>query len=123
MSVSEPKDFELQARLWDERARAAQASAAQAYARLLQLAEDSDTVQARTIAHFVASTFDGMSFPLDPFDLRSVNVGISDDMLACLDALRWGKADLYKLVPDGRERILAMLKAWDLQWPGSSPQN
>jgi hypothetical protein len=28
------------------------------------------------------------------------------------------RADLYKLVPDGRERILAMLKAWGFQWPG-----
>jgi hypothetical protein len=116
MAVSDPNDFERLG-AWDARARAAQASAAQAYARLLQWAEDSDCGQARTIARFIASTFDGMSFPLDPFDLRSVDVAISDDMLACLDALRWGRADLYKLVPDGRERILAMLKAWGLPWP------
>jgi hypothetical protein len=119
MFVSDPKDFDLQARLQDERARSAraQAMAAQAYARLLQLAEDSDTGQARTIARFIAGSFDGMSFPFDPFDLRSVDVAISDDMLVCLDALRWGKADLYKLVPDGRERVLAVLKAWGLRWP------
>ena len=115
--MTEPTDFQHQQREWDERARAAQASAAQAYARLLQLAEDSDTGQARTIARFIAGTFDGMSFPFDPFDLRSVDVAISDDMLVCLDALRWGRADLYKLVPDGRERILEMLKAWGFQWP------
>jgi hypothetical protein len=115
--MTEPKDFLRQQQEWDGRAREAQARAAQAYGRLLQLAEDSDTGQARTIARFIAGTFDGMSFPLDPFDMRTVDVAISDDMLACLDALRWGRADLYKLVPDGRERILEMLKAWGFQWP------
>lgn len=31
------------------------------------------------------------------------------DMLTALDALRWGRADLYTLVPDGQARIRAML--------------
>lgn len=107
-------EIERQQREWDERARAAQARAAQAYARLLHVAETSDTGQARTVARFIASTFDGQSFALDPFDLRTVDVPISDDMLTCLDALRWGKADLYKLLPDGRARILALCASWGL---------
>ncbi len=113
--MNDPKDLAAQQRAWDERARAAQASAAQAYERLLSRAEHSDTGQARTIAHFIASTFDGVTFPFDPYDLRFVDVAISDDMLVCLDALRWAKADLYKLVPDGRQRTLAMLKTWGLE--------
>ena len=56
-------------------------------------------------------------FRFDPFDLRAVDVEISDDMLVCLDALRWGKADLYKLVPDGDRRVRAVIEAWGLKWP------
>lgn len=109
-----------QEREWDQRARQAQAAAAQALERLLALAETRDSGQIRTVARFIASTFDGQTFPFDLFDLRAVDVQISDDMLACLDALRWGKADLYKLVPDGHERILAVCNAWGLKWPDAS---
>ncbi|MBS0230362.1 MAG: hypothetical protein JSS52_04290 [Proteobacteria bacterium] len=99
------------------RAQRAQAAAAQALERLLNLAETRDSGQIHTVARFIASTFNGQAFPFDPFDLRAVDVAISDDMLVCLDALRWGRADLYKLVPDGERRILAMCQAWRLEWP------
>ena len=69
------------------------------------------------MARFLASTFDAQTFPYDPFDLRAVDVQISDDMLACLDCLRCGKLDLYKLVPDGHRRIVAVCQAWGLNWP------
>ncbi len=102
---------------WESRAQRAQAQAAHALERLLDLAEKRDSGQIRTVARFIASTFNGQAFPLDPFDLRTVDVAISDDMLVCLDALRWGRADLYKLVPEGEKRILAVCEAWGLQWP------
>ena len=102
---------------WAERAYRAQAAAAQAIERLLDLAETRDSGQIRTVAHFIAATFDGQTFPFDLFDLRTVDVEISDDMLLCLDALRWGKADLHKLVPNGEQRILAICKGWGFEWP------
>jgi hypothetical protein len=105
-------EFEKQQREWDERARVAQAAAAHAYARLLDLAEKRDSGQIVRIARFLASTFNGEAFPFDPFELRAVDVEISDDMLACFDALRWGKADLHKLVPDGERRVLAIIDTW-----------
>ena len=40
-------------------------------------------------------------------------------MLACLDALRWGKADLYRLVPNGDKRVEAVINLWGLPWPAS----
>ena len=113
------QDWEQAERAWAERAQRAQAQAAQALERLLRLAETRDSGQIRHVACFIASTYNGQVFPLDPFDLRSVDVAISDDMLICLDALRWGKTDLYKLVPDGETRILAMCDTWGLQWPES----
>lgn len=104
--VNDPEDSEA----WAPRA-------AHAYARLLHLAETRDSGQVRRIARFLASTYDGATFPLDPFELRGVDIAISDDMLACLDALRWGKADLFKLVPDGERRVLAVCAAWGFHWP------
>ena len=85
-------------------------------AQLLCQAGASDGGQARAATHFIAATFDGHVFKLDPFDLRAVDIPVSDDMLACLDALRWGRSDLHTLVPDGERRILAMCSARGLQW-------
>ena len=65
----------------------------------------------------LASTYNGEAFPFDLFELRAVDVKISDDMLACLDALRWAKADLYKLVPDGERRVRVVIDRWDFKWP------
>ncbi|RTL29330.1 MAG: hypothetical protein EKK47_13590 [Burkholderiales bacterium] len=113
-------EIDRQEREWADRARKAQAAAAQAYERLLSLAENGDSGQVRSVAYFIAATFDGQTFPLDLFELRTVDVSIGDDMLCCLDALRWGKADLYKLVPDGHARILKMCETWGIKWPESA---
>jgi len=113
-------DFDKNARQqqeWDARAHQAQAAAAQAFERLLQLAERSSGGQIRRVVRFLASTYNGEVFPMDPFELRAVDVSISDDMLVCLDALRWAKADLYKLVPQGESRVRAAMSAWGLPWP------
>lgn len=90
---------------------------AQAFARLLQLAETRDSGQIPRIARFLASTYNGQAFPLDPFDLRAVDIAISNDMLCCLDALRWGRADLHTLVPDGDARMRRVIERWGLCWP------
>lgn len=100
---------------WEARAVEAQRKAAQACARLLNLAETRDSGQIRTVAQFLASTFNGAEFPLDLFDLRTLDVDIADDALACIDALRWGKADLYKLVPDGEACIAQVFRDWGIQ--------
>ena len=119
--MSDEESRALDARFLDYEARgiAAQARAAQAYARLLLLAETRDSGQIRRIVQFLASTYNSTAFPWDPFDLRSVDVAISDDMLACMDALRWGKADLHGLVPGGEKRVAAVIHLWGLQWPAS----
>lgn len=93
---------------------------AQAFARLLQLAETRDSGQIPRVAHFLAATYNGQAFQLDPFELRAVDIAISDDMLCSLDALRWGRADLYTLVPDGDARVLAVIDRWGLRWPAEA---
>lgn len=99
---------------WEARALQAQARAAQAYLRLVELAERSDTGQAARVARFLASTFNGARHPLDLFELRALDVALADDALACIDALRWGKADLHKLLPDGEQRVAAVLEIWGI---------
>ena len=79
-----------------KRGAAAQAKAAQAYARLLEIAETRSNGQVRRVAAFLAATFDGGCCPFDLYELRAVDIDISDDMMICIDALRWAKADLRK---------------------------
>ena len=89
----------------------------QAFARLLTLAEERDSGQIPRITRFLAATYNGQAFPFDLFELRAVDIAISNDMMCCLDALRWGRADLYTLVPDGDARLRAVIERWGLRWP------
>ena len=92
----------------------------QAFARLLKLAETRDSGQIPRIARFLAATYNGQAFQLDLFELRAVDIAISNDMLCCLDALRWGRADLHTLIPDGDDRVRAVIARWGLRWPEGS---
>jgi hypothetical protein len=113
-------DLERQEREWARRAAEAQSRAAQAYGRLMTLAETGNSGQTRRVVGFLASTYNGEVFPFDLFELRAVDIAISDDMLACLDALRWAKADLYKLVPDGDRRVRTVIARAGMKWPDES---
>ena len=93
---------------------------AQAFARLLKLAEERDSGQIPRIARFLAATYNGHAFSFDLFELRVVDVAISSDMLCCLDALRWGRADLHTLIPDGDARVRAVIERWGLPWPNDA---
>jgi len=90
---------------------------AQAFARLLKLAEEGDSGQIPRIARFLAASYNGQAFAFDLFELRAVDIAIGDDMLSCLDALRWGRADLHTLIPDGDARVRAVIERWGLRWP------
>jgi len=102
---------------FESRSRASTAAAAEAFARLLQLAEQRDSGQIARVVRFIAALYNGQAFPLDLFELRAVDLAISDDMLCCIDALRWARADLHSLVPDGDSRVRLVIDRWGLQWP------
>lgn len=98
---------------FEQRGSEAQAKAAQAYARLLNLAETRDSGQILKIASFLAATYyNGNPWKFDLFELRALDLDISDDMLACLNALRWGKSSLCDLVPNGDKRVQAVIEQW-----------
>lgn len=92
-------------------------AAVQAFERLLSLAERSDAGQAGRVARFLAGLYNGEAFPFDMYELRAVDVALSDDMLCCLEAHRWGRADLHSQVPDGDRRVRRMIEAWGMTWP------
>jgi hypothetical protein len=102
---------------YQTRSRAVTAVGARAFGRLLRLAEERESGQIDRVARFLAATYNGQAFPLDVYELRAVDVAISDDMLQCLDALRWGRADLHTLVPDGDRRLQAVIQRWGLRRP------
>jgi hypothetical protein len=99
------------------RSRRATAQGAIAFVRLLEMAEQRDSGQIAHIARFIAAAYNGHAFGFDLFDLRAVDVSIGDDMLSCIDALRWGKADLHSLVPEGDRRVRRLIDRWGLAWP------
>jgi len=82
----------------------ATAKGGQAAPRPLRLAEHHDSGQATRIAGFIASTYHGQVFPFVLDELCTLDEAIADDMLLCIDALRWAQADLHTLVPDGDRR-------------------
>ena len=76
----------------DARGSAAQAAAAQAFDWLVGLAETRDSDQPKRVARFVGSTYDGEAFLVDLCMLSTFDIDIGDDMLICIDALRWRQA-------------------------------
>jgi hypothetical protein len=115
--VTGPLDIDDDMERMRRRKSEATAKGGQAFLRLLQLAAAGDSGQAHTVARFIASTYNGQDFPYDLYDLRLVDIAISDDMLLCIDALRWGQSDLHNLVPDGDRRVRAVIDQWGLKWP------
>ena len=97
---------------FEPRSSDATATGAQAFARLLELAEHRNSGQIARVVQFIAATYNGQAFAFDLFDLRALDIEISDDMLRCLDALRWARADLYTLVPAGDARVRSVIDRW-----------
>jgi hypothetical protein len=96
---------------WACRAKDATALAGPAYERLLSLVETGrDSGQISRVAAFVAATVGLHRF--DIYDLRALDVELSDDVLACLDAIRWGKCHIADLVPDGFARAHQAAVDW-----------
>lgn len=96
----------------DIRASAAERKAAVAFERLLSQAESAQSGDGRRAAVFIAGTYNGAAFPFNLFELRSVDVDVSDDMIDCIDAIRWGTSDLHELVRDGEQRVRYVLDRW-----------
>jgi len=97
--------------VWDARARQSLVDGGRAFEWLLAMAEKkADTGQASVVASFIASVVGFNKFDL--YDLRRLDVDISDEVMACIDTIRWRKAHLADLVPDGWRRAHALCVHW-----------
>lgn len=108
--MSSHEGLDPQRREYEERARVATALGGEAFERLLGRATRADTGQARKVARFIATVVGRASF--DVYDLRAFDAEISDDILLCMDAIRWGKLHLPDLVPNGMQRAESVCRDW-----------
>jgi hypothetical protein len=111
------------AQMQDYAARATEATTkgVTALGRLLTLAETRQSGQIEHIASFLGAVWNGKRH-FDLYELRALDVAISDDMLAVLDALRWAKLSVGDMVPSGDLRIEAVLTAWGMFGPEQTGQ-
>jgi hypothetical protein len=78
--------------------------------RLLRRAEERDLRHRRDILAFVAAIWNNR--PLALATLRGLEQSVGDDMLAVLDAYRYGRLNLVEHVEGGPRRVTRALKDW-----------
>jgi len=101
-----------------QRAQQAAARGAQSLNRLLLVAEGKeDTINlqvsdsnAAVVASFLSDIAGNFCFQF--VDLRCLEDGLDDDIMNCIDAIRWGRQDLFESVPNGVQRTLAVCRDW-----------
>lgn len=78
--------------------------------RLLLRVEGRDLRHRRDILAFVAAVWNNK--PLALGTLRGLEQSVGDDMVAVLDAFRWGRLNLVEHVEGGPRRVTRALKEW-----------
>ncbi len=97
---------------WTDCGDEALIDAAQALARLLGRAEGKGARRSKRIAQFFAAVGDSAIVVWPPRDMQADDLTINDDMLLCLNALRWHRPSLIALIPDGDRRIWQVISDW-----------
>lgn len=78
--------------------------------RLLRRVEGGDLRHRRDILAFVAAVWNNK--PLALATLRGLEQSVGDDMVAVLDAFRYGRLNLVEHVEGGPRRVTRALKEW-----------
>ena len=84
----------------------------EAFDRLLQQLEKSDTRQPRDVAGFLTAIWNQK--PLSLAILRGQEQAAGDDMLDVLNAYRYARLNLAENVPGGARRVARVLGKWSL---------
>jgi hypothetical protein len=79
-----------------------------AFDRLLRLAEERDPRYHRDIVCFLAAIWNNQSLPL--VTLRGLDQSVGDDMVAVLDAFRYGRINLAEQVEGGPPRVVRAVR-------------
>jgi hypothetical protein len=78
-----------------------------AFDRLLRIADEPPSRQQRDVVAFLAAVWNSEPLPLTA--LRGVERRVGDDMLAVLDAFRYGRLNLAEQVEGGPRRVARVL--------------
>jgi len=81
-----------------------------AFDRLLRRAEERELQHRRDILSFVAAVWNNKALAL--VTLRGLEQSVGDDMMAVLDAFRYGRLNLAEHVEGGPRRVARVLKEW-----------
>jgi hypothetical protein len=81
-----------------------------AFDRLLRRAEQRDLPHRRDILGFLGTVWNSKALPL--VTLRGLEQSVGDDMMAVLDAFRYGRLNLPEHVEGGPRRVARVLKEW-----------
>lgn len=73
-----------------------------------------DTGQCRTVAHFLASLYNGADFPFDQSELRSVDEDIFEHCMAVLRLNYMAGMEIHRYFPDGEDLFQGILVQWGL---------
>jgi hypothetical protein len=100
------------ARMFDEEMCAHEATerGLAAFERLLQLVELPESPHARAAAELLAAVW--RDEPLSLRRLRGLELGLSDDMVAVIDAFRYARLSLADQVEGGGIRLARALRIW-----------
>ena len=98
------------ARLMVEELRSHQATeqGLQAFDRLLRVAEEGQSRQARWVAEFITALWEDKPVRLSM--LRGLGSGVGDDVVAVLDGLRYARLDLAEHVHGGPRRVTRLIE-------------
>ena len=98
------------ARLMMEEIRSHQATEAglAAFDRLLRVAEEHHPRYQRDVICFLAAIWNNQSLPL--VTLRGLDQAVGDDMVAVLDAFRYGRINLAEQVEGGPARVVRAVR-------------
>lgn len=102
----------------ERKKRTASALGAQSFHRLLLVAEGREDEiglrvsgnDAAAVAAFISDLAGDIAFHF--VDLRCLKHDLDEDIIRCIDAIRWAKQDLYNSVPDGFIRSCEVVKVW-----------
>lgn len=84
--------------------------------RLIDVAKGASG-QSKRVARLLAGIHNGIVYPIDPADLRALDVELSDDVLSVLAMDRWASADICRLIPDGERVFADLIRDWGLDKP------
>ena len=107
-------DFEERMRQAEADNKTCDAAAAEAYGRLVSMAETRDSGQIERIAAFLACTFNPSTYKLDISDLRVLDRSIRADMITVLQGQHGGAPYPYNLISDGEARVSKIIEKFGI---------